>query len=27
VFDNFADTFVNAFSKVHKPDKRFIEVR
>ncbi|KAI9741105.1 MAG: intercellular trafficking and secretion [Cirrosporium novae-zelandiae] len=26
VFDNFADTFVNAFSKVHKPDKRFIEV-
>ena len=27
VFDNFADTFVNAFSKVHKADKRFIEVR
>ena len=27
VFDNFADHFVNAFSKVHKPDKRFIEVR
>lgn len=27
VFDNFADTFVNAFSKVHKPDRRFIEVR
>jgi len=27
VFDNFADTFVNAFSKMHKPDKRFIEVR
>ncbi len=27
VFDTFADTFVNAFSKVHKPDKRFIEVR
>lgn len=27
VFDNFTDTFVNAFSKVHKPDKRFIEVR
>ncbi|KAG8526961.1 intercellular trafficking and secretion [Bacidia gigantensis] len=27
VFDSFADTFVNAFSKVHKPDKRFIEVR
>ncbi|KAL9030284.1 MAG: hypothetical protein Q9196_001581 [Gyalolechia fulgens] len=27
VFDNLTDTFVNAFSKVHKPDKRFIEVR
>ncbi|KAL8680909.1 MAG: hypothetical protein Q9186_002921 [Xanthomendoza sp. 1 TL-2023] len=27
VFDNFTDTFVNAFSKVHKPDRRFIEVR
>lgn len=27
VFDNLADTFVNAFSKVHKRDKRFIEVR
>ncbi|KAI9835172.1 MAG: intercellular trafficking and secretion [Sarea resinae] len=27
VFDNFTDTFLNAFSKVHKPDKRFIEVR
>jgi sorting nexin-4 len=27
VFDSFADTFVNAFSKVHKPDRRFIEVR
>ena len=27
VFDTFADSFVNAFSKVHKPDKRFIEVR
>lgn len=27
VFDNWTDTFVNAFSKVHKPDKRFIEVR
>ncbi|KAL9113394.1 MAG: hypothetical protein Q9227_002435 [Pyrenula ochraceoflavens] len=26
LFDRFADTFVNAFSKVHKPDKRFIEV-
>ncbi|KAI9813126.1 MAG: intercellular trafficking and secretion [Pycnora praestabilis] len=27
VFDNFTDTFLNAFSKVHKPDKRFIDVR
>ncbi|PGH07402.1 sorting nexin-4 [Helicocarpus griseus UAMH5409] len=27
IFDNFADTFVNAFTKIHKPDKRFIEVR
>ncbi|KAI9698196.1 MAG: intercellular trafficking and secretion [Candelina mexicana] len=27
VFDNFTDTVINAFSKVHKPDKRFIEVR
>jgi sorting nexin-4 len=27
VFDNLADTFVNAFSKVHKADRRFIEVR
>ncbi|KAH6711367.1 putative sorting nexin-4 [Leptodontidium sp. 2 PMI_412] len=27
VFDNFTDTFINAFTKVHKPDKRFIEVR
>ncbi|KAF3491815.1 sorting nexin family protein [Arthroderma uncinatum] len=27
IFDNFADTFVNAFTKVHKPDKRFTEVR
>ena len=26
IFDSVADTFVNAFSKVHKPDKRFIEV-
>ena len=26
LFDRFTDTFVNAFSKVHKPDKRFIEV-
>ena len=27
VFDNITDTFLNAFSKVHKPDRRFIEVR
>ena len=27
VFDNFTDSFLNAFSKVHKPDRRFIEVR
>ena len=27
MFDNFADTFINAFHKVHKPDRRFIEVR
>jgi sorting nexin-4 len=27
VFDNFADTFINAFTKLHKPDKRFIEVK
>ena len=27
VFDNFTDSFINAFTKVHKPDKRFIEVR
>ncbi len=27
VFENFTDTFLNAFSKVHKADKRFIEVR
>jgi sorting nexin-4 len=25
-FDNVADTMLNAFSKVHKPDKRFMEV-
>ena len=25
-FDNVADTMLNAFSKVHKPDKRFLEV-
>lgn len=27
VFDNFADTFINAFTKVNKPDRRFLEVR
>ncbi|KAI5302266.1 hypothetical protein KEM56_000862 [Ascosphaera pollenicola] len=27
IFDNFTDTFVNAFTKVNKPDKRFIEVK
>lgn len=27
LLDSVADTFVNAFSKVHKPDKRFIDVR
>lgn len=27
VFDNFTDTFINAFTKVHKPDQRFIEVK
>jgi sorting nexin-4 len=27
IFDNLTDSFVNAFSKVHKPDRRFIEVR
>lgn len=27
MFDNFTDTFVNAFTKVHKPEKRFVEVR
>jgi sorting nexin-4 len=25
-FDNMADTMLNAFSKVHKPDKRFLDV-
>lgn len=25
-FDNVADTMLNAFSKVHKPDRRFVEV-
>lgn len=27
VFDNLADSFMNAFTKVHKPDKRFVEVK
>lgn len=27
VFDSFTDTFINAFTKVNKADKRFIEVR
>jgi len=27
VFDTFADSFMNAFTKVHKPDRRFIEVK
>ncbi|KAH6633987.1 hypothetical protein B0J18DRAFT_405698 [Chaetomium sp. MPI-SDFR-AT-0129] len=27
VFDSFADSFMNAFTKVHKPDPRFIEVK
>lgn len=27
IFDNFTDTFVNAFTKVNKPDRRFIEVK
>ena len=27
VFDNLADSFMNAFTKVHKPDRRFIEVK
>lgn len=27
VIDSLTDTFVNAFSKVHKPDRRFIEVK
>ncbi|KAJ5744441.1 hypothetical protein N7533_009311 [Penicillium manginii] len=27
IFDNFTDSFVNAFTKVHKPDQRFIEVK
>lgn len=27
VFDTFADSFINVFTKVHKPDRRFIEVQ
>ncbi|AEO69975.1 uncharacterized protein THITE_2120748 [Thermothielavioides terrestris NRRL 8126] len=27
VFDSFADSFMNAFTKVHKPDPRFIQVK
>lgn len=27
VFESFTDSFLNAFTKVHKPDKRFMEVR
>ena len=27
VFDNFADSFINVFTKVHKPDRRFLEVK
>jgi sorting nexin-4 len=27
IFDNLTDNLLNAFAKVHKPDKRFIEVR
>jgi sorting nexin-4 len=27
VFDSLADSFMNAFTKVHKPDRRFIEVK
>ena len=27
VFDGLTDTFLNAFSKIHKPDRRFTEVR
>jgi len=26
-FESFTDTFLNAFAKVHKPDKRFIDVQ
>ncbi|KIW03924.1 uncharacterized protein PV09_04765 [Verruconis gallopava] len=27
ILDSLADTFINTWAKVHKPDKRFIEVR
>ncbi|KAG6064753.1 Sorting nexin-4 [Claviceps aff. humidiphila group G2b] len=27
VFDNFADTFINAFTKLNKPDRRFLDVK
>ena len=27
VFDSFADSFMNAFTKVHKPDRRFVEIK
>ncbi|KAF7563905.1 hypothetical protein G7046_g212 [Stylonectria norvegica] len=27
VFDSFTDTFINAFTKVHRPDRRFLEVK
>ncbi|KAK4449329.1 Sorting nexin-4 [Podospora aff. communis PSN243] len=27
VFDSFADSFMNAFTKVNKPDRRFVEVK
>lgn len=27
VFDTLTDSFINAFTKVHKPDRRFIEVK
>lgn len=27
VFENFTDTLMGAFSKVHRPDRRFVEVR
>ncbi|RYP77250.1 hypothetical protein DL771_001299 [Monosporascus sp. 5C6A] len=27
VFENFADTFINAFTKPHRHDRRFVEVR